>query len=351
MVWVESAAVLMRGTTRETGYSILVMVDITERKVAQQKLDELLALEQAERRDAEQARAEAEAANRAKDHFLAMISHELRSPLQGIVGRVEIIRRGVDRPQLEQALEAIDRAVARQARLVKDLLDISSLLSGEFQIERRLLNPARVAQRAVQAAMHAARKKRLELSAELPESGNVLGDEDRLEQVFSNLLSNAIEFTPQGGVISLRCVSFEGQVEIRIEDNGEGIAPEFISKVFERFSQADPTIARRHGGLGLGLAIARTLVELHGGTIEAASPGVGRGTRITVRLPLAPEPLHARGFHNMAHRSWRCSWLDRLRDSRRQYQRRRRRRRPGGACIQIDGRNNPGSHRGDHSRR
>ena len=293
MVWVESAVVLMRGTTRKTGYSILVMVDITERKHAQQRLDELLALEQAQRRDAEQARAEAEAANRAKDHFLAMISHELRSPLQGIVGRVEIIRRGVDRPQLEQALEAIDRAVARQARLVKDLLDISSLASGEIQIEHRLLNPTRVAQRAVQAAMPAAREKRLELSAELAESGNVLGDEDRLEQVFNNLLSNAIEFTPDGGAISLRCASYEGQFEIRIEDSGEGIAPEFISKVFERFSQADPTIARRHGGLGLGLAIARTLVELHGGTIQAASPGVGLGTSITVRLPLAPEPLHA----------------------------------------------------------
>jgi diguanylate cyclase len=183
--------------------------------------------------------------------------------------------------------------VARQARLVKDLLDISSLVSGEIQIEHRLLNPTRVAQCAVQAAMPAAREKRLELSAELAESGSVLGDEDRLEQVFNNLLSNAIEFTPDGGAISLRRASYEGQFEIRIEDSGEGIAPEFISKVFERFSQADPTIARRRGGLGLGLAIARTLVELHGGTIEAASPGVGHGTSITVRLPLAPEPLHA----------------------------------------------------------
>jgi PAS domain S-box-containing protein len=293
IVWVGSAVVLMRGTTRETGYSILVMVDITERKHAQQKLDELLALEQAERRDAEQARAAAEAANRAKDHFLAMISHELRSPLQGIVGRVEIIRHGVDRPQLEQALEAIDRAVARQAKLVKDLLDISSIVSGKIQIERRLVSPARIAERALQAAMPTVRQKRLELSTEISESGNVLGDEDRLEQVFTNLLNNAIEFTPDGGAISLRCASLEGQIEIRIEDSGEGIAPEFISKAFERFSQADPTIARRHGGLGLGLAIAHTLVELHGGTIEAASPGVGRGTSITLRLPLAPEPLDA----------------------------------------------------------
>jgi CheY-like chemotaxis protein len=133
----------------------------------------------------------------------------------------------------------------------------------------------------------------LELSAEIAESGNVLGDEDRLEQVVSNLLSNAIEFTPDGGSIRLRCASIEGRIEVRIEDSGEGIAPEFISKVFERFSQADPTIARRHGGMGLGLAIARTLVELHGGTIEAASPGVGKGTSLTVRLPLAPEPLHS----------------------------------------------------------
>ncbi len=141
--------------------------------------------------------------------------------------------------------------------------------------------------------MPTVRQKRLELSTEISESGNVLGDEDRLEQVFTNLLNNAIEFTPDGGAISLRCASLEGQIEIRIEDSGEGIAPEFISKAFERFSQADPTIARRHGGLGLGLAIAHTLVQLHGGTIEAASPGVGRGTSITLRLPLAPEPLDA----------------------------------------------------------
>jgi CheY-like chemotaxis protein/anti-sigma regulatory factor (Ser/Thr protein kinase) len=173
------------------------------------------------------------------------------------------------------------------------LLDISSIVSGKIQIEHRLVNPARIAQRAVQAAMPAAQEKGLELSAEIAESGNVLGDEDRLEQVVSNLLSNAIEFTPDGGSIRLRCASIEGRIEIRIEDSGEGIAPEFISKVFERFSQADPTIARRHGGMGLGLAIARTLVELHGGTIEAASPGVGKGTSLTVRLPLAPEPLHA----------------------------------------------------------
>ena len=293
MVWVESAIVLMRGTTRETGYSILVMVDITERKRAQQKLDELLALEQAERHDAEQARTEAEAANRAKDHFLAMVSHELRSPLQGIVGRVEIIRRGVDCEQLEQALSAIDRGVEKQVRLVKDLLDISSIVSGRVQIEHRLVSPVRVAQRAVQAATLAAKAKRLELSADLPDCGNVLGDEDRLEQVFSNLLSNAIEFTPEGGTIKMQCASADGHFAIRIQDDGEGIAPEFISKVFDRFSQADPTISRRHGGLGLGLAIARTLVELHGGTIEAASPGVAKGTSITVKLPLAPEPLNA----------------------------------------------------------
>jgi signal transduction histidine kinase len=161
---------------------------------------------------------------------------------------VEIIRHRVDRQQQEQALAAIDRAVARQARLVKDLLDISSIVSGKIQIEHRLVNHARIAQRAVQAAMPAAQEKGLELSAEIAESGNVLGDEDRLEQVVSNLLSNAIEFTPDGGSIRLRCASIEGRIEIRIEDSGEGIAPEFISKVFERFSQADPTIARRHGG-------------------------------------------------------------------------------------------------------
>ena len=259
---------------------------IEDLEVSNQQLKSANALEQAIRRDAEQARTEAEAANRAKDHFLAMVSHELRSPLQGIMGRVEIIRRGVNREQLKQSLAAIDRGVAKQVRLVKDLLDISSVVSGNVRIEHRPMNPVRVAQRAIRAATPAAVAKRQELSADLTESGNVLGDEDRLEQVFSNLLSNAIEFTPEGGAIKVRCASSDGHFAIRIEDNGEGIAPEFIPKIFDRFSQADPSFARRHGGLGLGLAIARTLIELHGGTIEAASPGIDQGTSITVELPL-----------------------------------------------------------------
>ena len=256
---------------------------------AQRKCDALSALEQTLRHDAERAKAESEAASRAKDHFLAMVSHELRSPLQGIVGRTEIIRSGVDREHLDQALAAIDRGVAKQVRLIQDLLEISSIVGGKVRLDRRPMNPVHAARRAIQAAMPAARAKCQELSADLTESGNIFGDEDRIEQIFSKLLNNAIEFTPQGGTIKARSRCSEDRFTLRIEDNGEGIESGFLAKVFDRFSQADPTIARRHGGLGLGLAIARTLVELHGGTIEAASPGVGLGTSITVGLPLAPQ--------------------------------------------------------------
>lgn len=279
--------------------SIIEGLETSNRKIksayddAQRKFEALSALEQASRHDAERARAESEADSRAKDHFLAMVSHELRSPLQGIVGRVEIIRSGVDREHLNQALAAIDRGVEKQVRLIQDLLEISSIVGGKVRIDRRPMNPVHAARRAIQAAMPAARAKRQELGADLTESGNVFGDEDRMEQVFSKLLNNAIEFTPQGGTIKAQSTCSEDRFTLRIEDNGEGIESAFIPKVFDRFSQADPTIARRHGGLGLGLAIARTLVELHGGTIEAASPGVGLGTTITVNLPLAPEAPHA----------------------------------------------------------
>jgi diguanylate cyclase len=198
---------------------------------------------------------------------------------------------------LEQALEAIDRAVARQARLVKDLLDISSLASGEIQIEHRLLNPTRVAQRAVQAAMPAAREKRLELSAELAESAKI--GWNRFSTICSAMRSSSRRTAAQSACDAHpRKGSSRSELRIAAKESRRL----FISKVFERFSQADPTIARRHGGLGLGLAIARTLVELQGGTIQAASPGVGHGTSITVRLPLAPEPLHAVEIDN-AHGS------------------------------------------------
>src|SRR5579872_1492151 len=260
---------------------------------AQRKLEVLSALEQTSRQDAERARAESEANSRAKDHFLAMVSHELRSPLQGIVGRTEIIRGGVDREHLDQALAAIDRGVAKQVRLIQDLLEISSVVDGKVRLDRRRMNPVHAARRAIQAAMPAAGAKGHELSADLTESGDIFGDEDRIEQVFTKLLNNAIEFTPPGGTIKAQSTCSKDRFTLGIEDNGEGIESAFIAKIFDRFSQADPTIARRHGGLGLGLAIARALVELHGGTIEAASPGVGLGTRITVKFPLAPQALTA----------------------------------------------------------
>src|SRR5438094_928818 len=237
---------------------------------------------------AQEARANAEAANRAKDEFLSVLSHELRTPLTPILAWTrQLIRGKVPPAGVPRALESIERNVKAQARLVEDLLDVSRIVSGKLHVDRRPIELPDVIQGAVDSIRPAADAKQLALELLVdPGAGMVLGDPLRLPQVVSNLLSNAVKFTPAGGRIELRLASGGPHVELTVTDTGKGIAPEFMPDLFRRFRQADSSARRVHGGLGIGLAIVRTLVELHGGSVQAASRGQGQGATFTVRLPV-----------------------------------------------------------------
>ncbi len=232
------------------------------------------------------ARLEAEAANRAKDEFLAVVSHELRTPLNAMMGWARLLLEGgLPADRLQHGLEVIERNAQTQAQLIDDLLDVSRIISGKVRIDPRPIRPIRFMEAAIESVRLAANAKGVRLQLALdPDVDDILGDRDRLQQVVWNLLSNAIKFTPTGGAVVVRLARAGTDVEICVEDTGRGIHPEFMPYVFERFRQADASFTR---GLGLGLAIARHLVELHGGTIGVHSDGDGRGARFTVRLPIA----------------------------------------------------------------
>lgn len=236
------------------------------------------------------ARAEAETANRMKDEFLATVSHELRTPLNAIIGWSHMLRRGhLDDETKTRALETIERNAKSQAQLVEDLLDVSRMITGKLQLQKISVDVASVINAAIDAVQLAASSKDIELQVTLdPSARHVLGDANRLQQIVWNLLSNAIKFTPAGGRVDIYLEREQSHVAIKVSDTGQGIAPEFLPYVFERFRQADGGSTRRHGGLGLGLALVRHLVELHGGTIEATSDGEGKGATFTIELPLAP---------------------------------------------------------------
>jgi PAS domain S-box-containing protein len=255
--------------------------DITERKLAEEARIEL-AREQA-------SRAEAEAANRLKDEFLATVSHELRTPLTAILGWAKMLSGGhVGEEKRAEALETIVRNAQAQAQLINDLLDVSRIITGKLRLEVRTVELAEVIESAVAAVRPAAAAKGVGLQATLdPRAGAVLGDADRLQQVVWNLLSNAVKFTPRGGSVRVRLARGGSQVEVTVGDTGQGIAPEFLPHVFDRFRQADMGTTRRHGGLGLGLSIVRHLIELHGGAVSAESEGRGRGATFRVTLPSA----------------------------------------------------------------
>jgi len=257
-----------------------------------------LALLQARRRSEERerllrreqvARQAAEAANRAKDEFLSTLSHELRTPLTAIIGFTELARLELfDNPQVDHWLAAIERNAAVQNRLVGDLLESSRIMFGKLQLDLRRVSLLAVVTAAVDTVQQAAAAKQIRLRTALdPALDEVIGDQDRLQQVVWNLLANAVKFTPVGGCIDLRLSREAGAACLEVADTGIGIAPAFLAQVFDRFKQADGSEARAHGGLGLGLAIARSLVELHGGRIEADSAGEGAGATFRVRLPLA----------------------------------------------------------------
>jgi PAS domain S-box-containing protein len=238
---------------------------------------------------AEGARVDAEAANRMKDEFLATLSHELRTPLTAMLGWARLMRTGALEPAIvERALETIERNASVQTQLIEDLLDVSRIITGKLKLDIRpvLLGP--VVEAAVDAVRLAADAKELTLEVAIdPAVGTVVGDPDRLQQVVWNLLSNAIKFTPRSGRVHLALVRSERYAEIRVSDTGRGITAEFIPFLFERFRQADGGNTRGHGGLGLGLAIVRHVVEMHGGTVRAESPGAGKGATFIVELPLA----------------------------------------------------------------
>ncbi|HVG21246.1 MAG TPA: PAS domain S-box protein, partial [Blastocatellia bacterium] len=239
-------------------------------------------------REAHRARAEAEEANRAKDEFLATVSHELRTPLNAIVGWAHMLRHNkFDEPTTERALETIERNSRSQARLIEDILDVSRIITGKLRLEVHPIDLTPVIEAAIDAVRPAADAKEIRLQTILdPRAGPVSGDPSRLQQVVWNLVSNAVKFTPRAGRIQVRLERVNSHVEIIVSDTGQGIAADLLPHIFDRFRQGDSSSTRVHGGLGLGLAIVRHLVELHGGTVQAWSPGDGRGATFAVKLPL-----------------------------------------------------------------
>jgi signal transduction histidine kinase/CheY-like chemotaxis protein len=237
------------------------------------------------------ARHEAERAAKLKDEFLATLSHELRTPLNAILGWVTILRRAPTRPaELERPLEVIERSACVQAQLIDDLLDIASIVSGKLRLHRDLVDLASVADAALQAVLPAAEAKHITVEVDLaPELPAIAGDASRLQQVLWNLLSNAVKFTPNAGKVELSVRRLDDRVELRVSDTGSGIPAEFLPHIFDRFRQADSSITRPHGGLGLGLSIVRQLVELHGGTVSVSSQGPKRGSTFLVSLPVSAE--------------------------------------------------------------
>ena len=229
----------------------------------------------------------AETATRARDEFLASVSHELRTPLTSIIGWIQLLRDDSEPVHIAEGLETIERNARAQSRLIEDILDFSRINAGKLRLDVRPVELVDVIGAAIEVVRPATDAKGVNMDSVLdPNSGLVSGDPDRLQQVVWNLLSNAVKFTPRGGRVRVRLERVTSHSELTVTDTGEGISSEFLPFVFDRFSQADSTSSRKHGGLGLGLGIVRHLVELHGGTVQAFSPGLGKGATFVVRLPL-----------------------------------------------------------------
>lgn len=281
--WASGIVTPLRDETGQLRGFAKIMRDFTERKRAEDERAQLLAREQ-------EARAQAEAANRLKDEFLATLSHELRSPLNSMLGWIRLLNtRKFDEATSARAMETIERSARTQAQLVEDLLDVSRIIQGKLRLNVHPVNLVSVIQAALDTVRPAAEAKEIQLQSLLdPGAGPVAGDSDRLQQVVWNLLSNAIKFTPKEGRVDVRLERVNSHVEMRITDTGKGINRDFVPFVFERFRQADSSSTRSYTGLGLGLAIVRHLVELHGGTVHADSKGEGQGATFWVKLPLMP---------------------------------------------------------------
>ena len=256
--------------------------DVTEQKRGERRERDAL-------RQAQEARRQAEESSRAKDDFLATISHELRTPMTAIMGWSRMMMGGQLTPDvMKRAIETIDRNAQAQAQLIEDLLDISRIVSGRLRIEFKPVDLAAVVTGAVESIRPAAEAKRIRIQTVLSSgAGPILGDAQRLQQVVWNLLSNSVRFTPKDGFIQLQLQRIESQVELRLTDTGIGIKADFIPHLFERFTQADTSITRSRGGLGMGLAIVKSLVEVHGGVVSAFSEGEGKGATFVIKLPVS----------------------------------------------------------------
>jgi PAS domain S-box-containing protein len=269
--------------------------DITERKTAEEALSKAMA--EAETANHErlqlleserEARSQAEQASRMKDEFLAVLSHELRTPLNAVLGWANILRLGkLQGEELEQGLDTIERNARVQAQIIEDLLDMSRIISGKVRLDPQRIDLPAVLNESIATLCATAEAKGVRMQPLVDTfAGTISGDPNRLQQVFWNLLNNAIKFTPKDGKIQVLLERVNSHVEVRVIDTGEGIAPEFLPYVFDRFRQGDASTTRRHGGLGLGLAIVKQLVELHGGNVCVKSGGIGQGATFIVRLPL-----------------------------------------------------------------
>jgi signal transduction histidine kinase/ActR/RegA family two-component response regulator len=251
------------------------------------------------------ARKKADESNRLKDEFLACVSHELRTPLQAILGWTQLLAEpNVDAEAIQEGVDVISRNAKVQAHLVEDLLDIGRLVSGKMRLAVTAVNPRTALASAIQTVSLAARAKRIEIIRSFDsEHYGLLVDPDRFQQILWNLLSNAIKFSPSDSCIKVSLHRVEAGVRLQVIDQGCGLEPEFAPFIFDRFSQADPSKTRRHGGLGLGLSIVKNLVELHGGTIEAASAGIDQGTTMTILLPNSVTRIAALDSHRPTRRS------------------------------------------------
>jgi PAS domain S-box-containing protein len=267
--------------------TISVIEDVTERVVSERELRNQIAA-------SERARNVAEEASKLKDEFLATMSHEIRTPLNAVLGWTRILRTQPRLKNRDHALEVIERNAASQLRLVEDLLDMARVISGKLRLELKTMALEDVVRAAVDVVTPGAAAKNITISTSFDERRPAInGDFDRMQQAIWNLMSNAIKFTESGGRVDVQIESVNGSVELTVRDTGQGIARDFLPYLFDRFRQADASASRRHGGLGLGLALVRQIVELHGGSVTASSAGTHRGSAFTVRLPIASSQMTA----------------------------------------------------------
>lgn len=288
----------VRDSTGKVVAASKIARDITARKRLDAERDQLLESERT-------ARAEAERISLSKDDFLAMLSHELRTPLNAILGWAQVLRGpNIRAEDLREGLEVIERNTRVQGQLIEELLDMSRIVSGKVRLDVKTVDLQDVVKAALESVRHAAESRGIRLKAILDTAaGPVRGDDARLQQCFWNLLTNAIKFTPKGGSVIVTLERVNSHVQVSVADSGQGISPDFLPHVFERFRQADQSTTRRHGGLGLGLAIVKQLVELHGGRVRVSSPGLGQGATFTIELPVTSvRPTPGREEESGRHR-------------------------------------------------